>query len=227
MSSGFAAAALSTVALLAAGCDEGTMAPPFPEGQGQSPEQGPPYPAGPYGIDKGSVIQNFKFVGFPDPSEDRSETFELQLADFYNPTGDGVFPEGSVLGAGEPKPKGLLVNIGAVWCQPCQYEADVILPGHYEEVNAEGIEFFLILADGPNVGVAATETNLAAWTSKYDTFWPGAIDPNYTIGSLFKASAFPVNLVIDTETMEIVEAVAGLPEEGGPLFQAIDDLAEE
>lgn len=202
------------------------MAPPFPEGQGQSPEQGPPYPAGPYGIDKGSTIQNFQFVGFANPSVDHGETVVLQLADFYNPTGDGVFPDGSPLGAGVEKPSGLLLNIGAVWCQPCQYEADVVLPPHYAEVSEHGIQFFLVLADGPNVGVAATEANLEAWTKKYDTFWPATIDPNYTIGSLFKASAFPVNLVIDTETMEIVEAVAGLPKEDSPIFVAIEDLAE-
>ncbi len=33
-----------------------------------------------------------------------------------------------------------------------------------------------------------------------------------------------MNIVVDPETMEIVEVVAGLPEEDGPLFQALDDL---
>jgi hypothetical protein len=212
---------------LASGCDESVMAPPFPEGQGQAPRTGPPYPGGPYGIEKGAVIANFSFPGFPDPSSDKSETFTLQLADFYNPTGEDVYPEGSVHGAGLPKPRALLVNVGAVWCQPCQYEADKVLPPHYEEFSPLGVEFFFILVDGPNVGTAATFNNLIAWTTKYETFWPSVIDPQYTVGSLFKSAAFPVNILIDTQTMEIVEAVAGLPEEDGPLFSALDELVDQ
>lgn len=203
---------------------EGGQAPPFPEGQGQAPGGSSGYPAGPYGVEKGAVIGNFKLVGLPNPAQDQGESVDIELADFYNPTGDGTFPEGSVHGEGVPKPRVLLVNIGAVWCQPCQYEADVILPVHYEEYAPEGVQFLLVLADGPNVGVPATFNHLVTWTTRYETRWPATIDPSYSVGSLFKANAFPVNIVVDTSTMRIVEAVAGLPEEDGPLFQALDDL---
>ncbi|NUP13025.1 MAG: TlpA family protein disulfide reductase [Polyangiaceae bacterium] len=177
-------------------------------------------------MEKGSVITNFKFEGFPNPDEDKSESVDIQLADFYNQSGDEVFPEGSPLGAGEPKPTVLLLNIGAVWCGPCQEEADTVLPGQYAKYSPKGVQFVFVLADGPNQGVPAGLNSLVSWTTKYETLWPATIDPSYTLGSLFKGAAFPVNIVIDTQTMKIVEAVAGLPEEDGPLFQALDELTE-
>lgn len=219
------AAALGLALSLAAGCAD-DRAPPFPEGQGQAPGGSDGYPAGPYGVEKGSTIANFKLSGLPNPEQSKGEQVEIQLADFYNPTGDGTFPEGSVFGEGTPLPRVLLVNIGAVWCQPCQYEADVVLPVHYEEYSPLGVQFLLVLADGPNVGVPATFNHLVTWTTRYETPWPATIDPDYAVGSLFKANAFPVNIVVDTKTMRIAEAVAGLPEDGGPLFQALDALAK-
>lgn len=213
--------------IFATACDDATQAPPFPEGQGQAPPgSGVEYAPGPYGIERGSTISNFKFVGFPNPSADKNEAFEIQLADFYNPTGDGVFPEGSPLGEGEPKPQVVLMNISALWCQPCQLEAEKLLPGNFDEYSPHGVQFLLVLVDGPNQGVPATQNHLVAWTNKYETRWPATIDPAYTLGSLFKGGAFPVNIVLDTRTMKIVEAVAGLPEEEGPLFEALDDLIE-
>ncbi len=220
--SSLAASFAIAAALVASACD-GHHAPPFPEGQGQLPRTGAAYPSGPYGIQKGDTIPNFELTGFPAPLEDRKDGVPIALADFYNPGGDGTFPEDSIYGAG-PKPKALLINVGAVWCQPCQYEADVLLPAQYEKYAPQGVEFLFVLADGTNPGVAANLTQLTNWTKKFDTAWPSTIDPDYAIGSLFKANAFPVNIVVDPETMEIVEVVAGLPEEDGPLFQALDDL---
>lgn len=219
-----------TVCVGALGCSEDGLpgqAPPFPEGQGQLPKGGVAYPGGPYGLEKGNVIANFGFEGYPNPIDDRSVTQPIALSDFYNPTGDQLYGPDSVYGEGEPKPKALLVIVSAVWCQPCQHEASVLLPDEYARYAPKGVQFLLILADGPEVGVAATLNHLDSWTNNFDTDWPAVIDPNYTIGALFKANAFPVNILIDTSTMKVAQAIAGLPDEDGPLFEALNNLVGE
>jgi hypothetical protein len=232
---------ISALALICAAgtasCTIEESAPEFPEGQGQQPETGPDYAPGPYGIDVGATIANFTFTGFRNPSNAAytAETGfqEIQLADFYNPTGDGVFEVDSdyalAKGATEaiPKPKALWIIMSAVWCAPCNEEARTILPGEYLHFNPLGVEFFTNLADGPQSGVPAEQKHLISWTTKYDSFWPSVIDPNYKLSSLFEADAFPANLIIDTKTMKIREVVAGVPPEGSKFFDELDALTSE
>lgn len=189
-----------------------TPAPEFTEGQGQQPNGSIQYPAGPFGISKGSIITNFQFVGFADASADTAGMQAIQLADFYNPTGTEVFPEGSPYGAGTAKPKALLIDVSSVWCGPCNEEADTVLPGKYAQFQPQGGEFLLQLADGATPGTAATSKNLFNWVSKYDVNYPAAIDPSYKLGALFDADAFPANMIIKTQNMEIIEVVAGVPD---------------
>lgn len=199
----------------AAGCsnevEEPTPAPSFPEGTGQPANNAVTYPAGPYGINPGSIIANYEFVGFVNAQSDNSVTQLIQMADFYNPTGNDVYPEGSPYGAGKPKPKALLIDVASSWCFPCQEEASKVLPGKYEEYNPQGGQFLLQLADGPTPGKSATQKNLLSWTSKYDVNYPAAFDPQYKLSALFDADAFPANMIINTRTMEIVTVVAGAP----------------
>ncbi|HLM74475.1 MAG TPA: hypothetical protein VK459_17335, partial [Polyangiaceae bacterium] len=119
--------------------------PSFPEGTGQLPQGEIAYPAGPFGISKGSIIENYQFVGFVDSTADNTTTQLIQMADFYNPTGTEVYPEGSLYGAGKPKPKALLIDVASSWCGPCQHEADVVLPQKYAEYRPQGGEFLLQL----------------------------------------------------------------------------------
>lgn len=226
--------ALSSLLVLACdgGGDEsntGSDAPPFPEGQGQDPAQGVEYAPGPYGIEVGSVIANYKFVGYPSPDTDKKTPLEIQLADFYNPTGDGVYPEGSPMGAGNAKPKALMISVASVWCGPCNYESDSVLPGEYAHYNPMGVEFLLNLADGPDVGIPAKLTHLKSWTTQYDTKWPAVIDPSYKLAALFTQDAYPANFIVDTKTMKILSAIAGVPIDanGNPLpefYDPLDDL---
>jgi hypothetical protein len=221
-------ALVSLVSVAVVGCAE--EAPPFPEGQGQEPDASALYPEGPYGIDKGSVIANYEFVGFPNPSLDTGNLRPIQMADFYNPTGEDVYPAGSLYGEGNPKPKALLITVAAVWCGPCNLEARDILPDEYLELHPKGVEFFLNLADGPTGGVPAETKHLVNWTTKYGTSWPSVIDPSYKLSALFSADAFPANLIIDTTTMKIVDVIAGVPDPAtseGQAFKAeILDLVE-
>ena len=171
------------------------------------------YAPGPYGVVQGKTIANYEFLGFVNPLADSSTLQTIKLGDFYNPTGSEVFPEGSLYGAGKPKPKALLINVSAVWCGPCQYEADEILPVEYAKYKPLGGEFLLELADGPTPGTAALEKHLSAWTNKYDVDYPSTIDPQYQLGALFEAAAYPGNMIVRTKTMAIVAIVSGAPDQ--------------
>src|SRR5215212_6297686 len=116
--------ALVLCALAASGCGAQTGTD---DGFEPPPEQPRPYdasvdidyPPGPYGIEKGSVIDNYEFPGFPNPVRLPKVLTTIRLSDFYNPTGDGVYPAGSPQAEGQPKPRALLIVMSTVWCGPC------------------------------------------------------------------------------------------------------------
>ncbi len=188
------------------------QAPEFQEGQGQAPNGSIAYAVGPYGVSKGSTIANYQFVGFVNAMASKDGFQIIQLADFYNPTGADVYPEGSPYGAGNPKPKALLIDVASVWCGPCNQEADTVLPGKYATYHPQGGEFLLQLADGPTPGDPAVGKNLTNWVTKYEVNYPATIDPSYKLGALFDADAFPANFIINTRNMQIVEVIAGVPD---------------
>lgn len=197
---------------------------PFPQESGQAANAKVEYPKGPFGVNKGSTIQNYKFMGFPNSLENNKDLVTVQLADFYNPTGKEVFAKGAPFPEGSPKPKALLIDVSSVWCGPCQYEAANVLPGLYAKYKPKGGEFLLQLADGPTPGSPANSKHLFNWTKKYKVDYPATIDPSYKLSALFQADAFPANMIIDTKTMKIVDVIAGVAEEGGSFWQTYEKL---
>jgi hypothetical protein len=184
-----------------------------------------PYPAAPYGVDIGDIIQDYEFPGFPDPIDrPTSELVPIKLSDFYNPTGQDTFPEGGPHPAGTPKPRGLLIVVSAVWCGPCQLEADEVLPEKHAQYEPLGGEFLLVLADGPSPGEAAETKHLSGWTKEYDTDFPAVIDPDYDLGKIFPSSAYPANMIIDTRTMTIVERITGAAPESGSFWSTFEQV---
>lgn len=203
-----------------------TPTPEFPANSGQAAKPAVAYPAGPYGINVGSVAPNFVWKGFQNASmkNDVADLQTISLADFYNPhVADDTYVPASpaeddrlytseLYGAGMPKPKALVIDIGSVWCPPCNAEAKTDLPAAYLKYKPLGGEFLLQLGDGANGGVPATPKDLYNWTKKYKVNFPATIDPDYKLGELFPANAWPANLIIDTRTMKIVYAQAGVPQ---------------
>jgi hypothetical protein len=206
------------------GGGEDQLAPAFPDGTGQAGHSELTYPGGPYGVGKGSIIANYKFVGYANAMKVSDALQPLQLAEFYNPTGAGVYEAGSVMEVGAAKPKALLIDVASVWCGPCNYEADQVLPGLHQKYKPQGGEFLLQLADGGTPGKAATPKNLFNWTQKYDVDYPATIDPTYKLSALFDQDAFPTNMIINTTTMEIVEVIAGAPEEGSSFWKIYEKV---
>lgn len=169
------------------------------------------YPLGPYGVTRGQVIQDFAFTGFANPVADSGTLVPLRLGDFFNPTGDGVFPEGSPYGAGLPKPLAVGIVVGAVWCSPCKEEARAMLPEQYERLKPQGGELFFVLSESSKPGVPASQGDLVNWTKTFDTNFPSVLDADHVLSAVVKADSYPGNIIIDTRTMAIVDVVTGSP----------------
>ncbi|GAC1569774.1 MAG: hypothetical protein NVS3B20_00840 [Polyangiales bacterium] len=214
----------SALACSAKGSD--VAAPTFTPGQGQAKAGNDHYPAGPYGVAEGSVINDFDFLGFTNSvaQRDPNALEPIRLAHFYNPHvddatyaaldadhDDRLFPPGSPYGAGKPKPRALLLDVSSVWCPPCNEEAKTVLPAKRLKYSACGGEFLQQLADGITPGVAATPKNLVAWTTRYQIDYPAVIDPSSKLQSLFQQDAFPANIIVDTRSMKVVKSMNGVP----------------
>lgn len=193
------------------------------------------YPKGPFGVSKGSTIENFAFQGFINSLVQTSTLEPIELADFYNPHADDssympespekddrLYPKGSLYGEGKPRPRALLVNVAAVWCGPCNEEAKTTFPPKHAKYKPCGGEFFLDLAEAATQGTPASQKNLASWGKKYKVDFPIAIDPTYKLAALFDANAYPANMIIDPRTMTVVEVVMGVP--GDAFWQRFEDV---
>jgi hypothetical protein len=205
-------------------------APAFDEGQGQEPAPEPTdtisYP-GPQGYTVGSIIKNFALYGFANHGATPAPT-EVQLSHFYNPTGSDVFPPGSKYGEGTPKPKAIVLMMSAVWCGPCNDEANLFLPVVVPQYAPEAV-FVATLIDGPQGGVAATLLDVENWAVKYqdakDVFYPLVNDPKSQIMQVFEP-AFPGNMIIRTSDMRIIERVAGSQPASAPFWTTLQQVID-
>lgn len=211
---------------------EVVQAPDFPEGTGQPAwNDEAAYPAA-TGFDVGAIIPNFKFLGYSnykDPAVG-GELKYTQMADYYNPTGDGVFPEGHVK-AGQPKPKAIVVLISSVWCPPCQYDAAEVLPGEYSHYQPMGGDIMSVLIDGPTPGDPATIQHVTNWANTYLTDWSApdgsvyslVMDPEGKIMNLYEP-AFPSHIIVRTSDMRIMNRLTGVAQPGGLFWQNFEGI---
>lgn len=217
---------IASLALMACTSTSGDPVKPLPEegGGGDGGGAEVDYPEGPFGTVAGATIPNYVFPGYARPAEGLGEgaRVDLTMADFYNPTGDAVFEEGSPYGAGTPKPTALMLNVSALWCGPCKEEAKDVLPGEYSKLGPKGLEILVVIVDGADQGVLATFDDLELWIGAFGVNYPAGIDPKGQMGAVFDANSFPGNMIIDTSTMRIVEVIAGKP--GDSFWVKIDDL---
>lgn len=158
-----------------------------------------------YNPRKGSVagnrIPNFKFIGYrtadgaKTPSTGPTET--IQLADYFDPTGT--------------KYKVLRVIVGAVWCGPCNAEADYLVANNLAtDLGKDGAVFLAALSDGPVAGTGATLEDLQGWITKHNTDTIEMLDPGVkNLGVFFPSSAVPFNATIDARSMEILAVELG------------------
>jgi hypothetical protein len=187
------------------------------------------YPQGPFGVTAGTIVENYAFLGFPDPQVS-TELVAMQLGDFYNPhvddpsykpapgeDDDRYYPPGSLYNAGaktpQPKPRALFIDVASVWCAPCNQEAKTELPGRYAKYKPCGGQFLFQLAQGPANGSVATEQNLVAWTTAYKVSYPATIDMLNQLAALYGGQTFPDAVIIDTRTMKVETVAMGVPDD--------------
>jgi hypothetical protein len=215
---------LSALALVAA-CGkppEDMKAPDFEGGGQMVSEVKAPYD-GPYGVGVGSVIKNYAFYGFANATVDKTALKQVQLADFYNPTGDGKYADGSPYGAGNSKPLALVIDRSAVWCEPCNYEAQNELPGKHAQYSPKG-QILLALDEGATPGTNPTQGDLTAWVTRYHVDYPATLNPQATLSAIVGIDAYPGHIIVRTKDMKIVKWIAGVPDDSfWQLYQNVID----
>jgi hypothetical protein len=182
------------------------------------------------GWEIGRAIPNLVFVGYAsylNPIAGAELRF-LQMSDFYNPTGSELFPEDAPYGAGLPKPTALLLDLSAVWCGPCKYESEVVLPAAYAKYAPQGGGFLTLLLEGndPSTGEPATYLELESWAKSYGVETPLALDP-VGLAKPFLDGGWPTNVIIRTRDMKMIFATAGVPELDAPSGSSFWSLYEQ
>jgi len=159
-----------------------------------------PSPAGGYGrtarsgSTPGSVMQNFKFLGFLGGDNTKPIT-TVSLADYYDPC--------------NKRYKLIHLTVAAVWCQPCNQETDAIVAAK-SSLDQQKVVVIQALDDGPTVGVPATLSDLNYWIKTHSSNFTEMMDPGLqNLGGFFDAAAIPWNADIDPRTMEILDSSDG------------------
>jgi hypothetical protein len=185
------------------------------------------YPAPPYGVAAGAVINPvFSFPGFIDAQMQSKTLDNITLSDLYNPHAgdasyqpasaaddDRLFPSGSPYGGGKKKPTALLIDIASVWCGPCNEEAKTLLNGLYAKYKPCGGEFLFQLAEGAAPGAPVDQSILHTWVSNYHVAYPATFDPAKQLLPLYNSDSFPDGAIVDTRTMKIIEVISGVPDD--------------
>ena len=160
------------------------------------------YPEGPYGTAVNATIANLSFVGWRDPvaaNYDRANFETLRLSDFYNPSGDAE------------KPKVLVLNASAVWCSVCRAEYSHLSRDQiYANYRPQGVEILGVLFED-NDGFPARPQDLELWggANGFKVTFPLVLDPGFKSGVYFDSDATPLNMIIDTRTMQILKVDMG------------------
>jgi hypothetical protein len=164
---------------------------------------GIPYPAPTNGYGRtprsgstpGSVIQNFKFLGYLNGDKSQGLT-TISLADYYDPCQTHNI-------------KLLHLSVAAVWCTPCNQETDAIVAAK-SMLDSQGIVVLQALDDGPIQGKPAKVSDLDYWVQNHKSNFTEMLDPGLAnLGGFFDAAAIPWNADIDPRTMEILDSSEG------------------
>jgi thiol-disulfide isomerase/thioredoxin len=177
------------------------------------------YPAGPYGVTVGSTIANLDYSGWIAASTHAS-------TDPLGPVCLGRYH-------GDPNVKALVLVGVAIWCPPCNEEEKSLVP--LSTAYGGSAAFVDVLVNGQTVGFAATSTNLANWSKVYKVPYDVVLDPTFSFFDYFGGMpqpppdagddagedagddggdagltpAFPMHIVVRTDTMQIVSLDEG------------------
>jgi hypothetical protein len=153
------------------------------------------------GSTPGSKIPNLRFFGYKntDPTTKTPSSGDLQqieLADFYDPDAT--------------KYRIIRIVPAALWCGPCNEEADFIVQNNIAtDLAPEGVVIINAIVEGSVAGVGATPTDLQTWISNHQLNYTGVVDGDFKTGIFWKSPAIPQNITIDARSMEILDRQSG------------------
>jgi len=163
---------------------------------------GVPYPTEDLGpkarteLRRGQRIPNLTFQGYV--GSNRAEGLKpVSLADYYDPDAKRY--------------KLLNIMLAGTWCQPCDAQTQQMIPAE-AELKPEGVVVLAALVNGPSPGYGPQLSDLDAFIDKHKTDYTMVIDVRaHRFLGLWQFDALPVNALVDTRTMEILDASVGAP----------------
>lgn len=155
------------------------------------------YPAGPFGIGPGGVIENFAFMGWREPATagyDLEKLETVRVSEFYRPGGET---------------KLLWINASAVWCAVCRAEMkDIRDKGISAKLGAKGLVMIETLFEDNDTN-PAKPSDLKTWGSVHAIDFPLVLDPGFKLGVFFTSDATPLNMLVDARSMRVIEVTMG------------------
>jgi len=147
------------------------------------------YPEGPYGQERGEVIEDLSFVS-PDGEPASLEAYHLN-----------------------PRSRLLLVTTSAEWCTACIKEQPK-LQELYERYRDRGLSVLVSLFQDSDFE-PATPALAARWKERYELEFDVVADPREpsTFAPYYDVSLTPMVMLIDVSTMEIIYLTQGFDEE--------------
>ena len=97
----------------------------------------------------------------------------------------------------------LFLSGSAGWCGPCNAEQPSVKAAQ-TKYEPKGVRFLEVLLEGYDRGSPATEMDLNHWASNHKLHLALATDPEARLFKFGDIAAFPLNIVIDLKTMQMV-----------------------
>ncbi len=187
------------------GVDPGQPAATTPEtpAAGEGSEVNPygkPYPTQNLGYQPragsraGSVMRNYKFLGYRDGDPAKGKTV-VSLAELFDP---------------ELRMSKLIsFSAGSLWCPTCNNEAEFLVP-LVTSLKAKKVTVIQAIVEGGARGTGSTLTDLDVWQKRHQVNYTLFLDPEQrSLGQFFEAGAVPWNALIDARSMEILASGVG------------------
>jgi hypothetical protein len=180
----------------------GNVPPPVTGGTEVNPD-GKPYPTKNLGYQAragaraGNIMRNYKFLGYRDGDPSKGTTV-ISLADFFDPAQKSF--------------KLIHFSAGALWCPPCNDEADKLVP-LVPGLKTQKIVVIQALVEGDSRGSGSTMPDLDTWQKRHKVNYTLFLDPEQgNLGQFFDAAAIPWNAYLDARSMEILQSGVGEPQ---------------
>ena len=156
------------------------------------PQGGAPYPASGCGFSQGLLIDDYTWTGRL--AGISSPTTALNLHDYYNP--DGTKPI-----------KYIFVTVSAFWCQACKDEAKH-LNAMLDTYGSRGVMIVTDIAQKVDRSLT-DQTDVDVWIKSFNLRTAVVTDPEFVLQNFFDPSTMPLDMVIDTRTMQVVFDTTG------------------